>query len=226
MTLKFDGWHWKTIGHLSWAASIYMHHFIIICDSNSSYSPETVKLDCDLCYLDLCPLTLPFCMGLTLVIGNNSRKFHDDIMIGTLSKRCDRRTEGRADNRRTEKTNIHRAAWSQLKSADMCRSTLWYTTQKCKAIRQNRCLKQHCPKDQATGHGTPFVTNAQKIASNWSRPPSTTCWPKMSSSGAGGISNYCGHLVPRNIAFRWSVQSELYLLKRVLHRYWKCIWCL
>ena len=37
-----------------------MHHFIIIYDSNWSYSPETVKLGCDLCDLDLWPLTLTF----------------------------------------------------------------------------------------------------------------------------------------------------------------------
>ena len=39
-------------------------------NSNWSYSPETVKLGCDLCDLDLWPLTLTFCMDLSLVIGN------------------------------------------------------------------------------------------------------------------------------------------------------------
>ena len=29
VTLKFDGWPWKTIGHLSEATSSFMHHFII-----------------------------------------------------------------------------------------------------------------------------------------------------------------------------------------------------
>ena len=52
-------------------------------NSNWSYSPETVKLGFDLCDLDLWPLTLIFCMDLTFVIGNNSRKFHDDTMMGT-----------------------------------------------------------------------------------------------------------------------------------------------
>ena len=52
-------------------------------NSNWSYSPETVKLVCDLCDLDLWPLTLTFCMDLTLAIGNNSWKFHDDTMMGT-----------------------------------------------------------------------------------------------------------------------------------------------
>ena len=46
----------------------------------------TIKLyalGCDICDLDLWPLTLTFCMDLTLVIGNNSWKFHDDTMMGT-----------------------------------------------------------------------------------------------------------------------------------------------
>ena len=32
VTLKFDGWPWKTIGHLFYVASSLMHHFIIICE--------------------------------------------------------------------------------------------------------------------------------------------------------------------------------------------------
>ena len=32
VTLKFDGWPSKTIGHLSKALSSYMHHFLIICE--------------------------------------------------------------------------------------------------------------------------------------------------------------------------------------------------
>ena len=40
-----------------------------------------VKLGRDLCDLDLWPLT--FCMDLTLVLGDNSWKFHDDAMMET-----------------------------------------------------------------------------------------------------------------------------------------------
>ena len=50
--------------------------------------------------------------------GNNSWKFHDDTMMGTWWKRCDRQTDGQTDgqtDRRTENT-ICRAAWSQLKT--------------------------------------------------------------------------------------------------------------
>ena len=37
----------------------------------------------DLCDLDLWPLTLTFCMDVTLVRGDNSWKFHNDAMMGT-----------------------------------------------------------------------------------------------------------------------------------------------
>ena len=83
-------------------------------NSNWSYSPETVKLGRDLCDLDLWPLTLTFCMDITFDHGNNSWKFHDDTMMGTWWKRCDRQTDRRTDGR-TENT-ICRAAWSQLKT--------------------------------------------------------------------------------------------------------------
>ena len=52
-------------------------------NSNWSYSPETAKLGFDLCDLDLWPLTLAFCMDITFVNDDNSRKFHDDMMMGT-----------------------------------------------------------------------------------------------------------------------------------------------
>ena len=32
VTLKFDGWLWKTIGHLFYAISSFVHHFIAICE--------------------------------------------------------------------------------------------------------------------------------------------------------------------------------------------------
>ena len=84
-----------------------MHHFIIICEFNWSYSPETVKLGCDLCDLDLWPPTLTFCMDGTSVTGHNFIKiswWYDD---GNIVKKL-WRTDGRTD------WTIHRAAWSQL----------------------------------------------------------------------------------------------------------------
>ena len=32
VTLKFDGWPWKTIGHLFYAAPTFVYHFIAICE--------------------------------------------------------------------------------------------------------------------------------------------------------------------------------------------------
>ena len=32
VTLKFDGWPWKTIGHLFYATSSFVHHFVAIGD--------------------------------------------------------------------------------------------------------------------------------------------------------------------------------------------------
>ena len=32
VTLKFDGWPWKTIGHLFYATSSFVHHFVAIDD--------------------------------------------------------------------------------------------------------------------------------------------------------------------------------------------------
>ena len=64
VTLKFNGWPLKTIGHLSYATSSFVHHFISICEFKlSSYSPEMAKLGFDLCDFDLWPLTLTFLHG-------------------------------------------------------------------------------------------------------------------------------------------------------------------
>ena len=65
-TLKFDGWLWKTIGHLSNATSICVHHFIAIGESNWTYCPELAKLAfhvLKICWLYIylwsCIVTLP-----------------------------------------------------------------------------------------------------------------------------------------------------------------------
>ena len=60
-------------------------------NSNWSYSPETVKLGCDLCDLDHWPLTLTFCMDLTLVLGDNSWKLYDDGNIVKKVWQADRK---------------------------------------------------------------------------------------------------------------------------------------
>ena len=52
-------------------------------------------------------------MDTMFVNSNNSWKFQDDMMRGTLSKWCDRRTDRQTDGQ-TE-ISVLRAAWSQLK---------------------------------------------------------------------------------------------------------------
>ena len=159
MTFKFDGWPWKTIDHLFYGTSSFVHHFVAICvfklelqsrnpqsESIRRFlepcdveiwrmtlknnrapllfcfqlcawfhchmwiqtgvkSPETAKLGVDLCDLDLWALTLTFCMDITFDHGNNSWKFHDDTMMETWWKRCDRQTDGRTD-RQTDRRKI------------------------------------------------------------------------------------------------------------------------
>ena len=79
VTLKFDGWPWKTIEQHQYLCIISSSYV----NSNWSYSPETAKLGYDLCDLDLWPMTLTFCMGITSVIDNNSWKFRDDTIAET-----------------------------------------------------------------------------------------------------------------------------------------------
>ena len=99
VTLKFDRWHWKTIGHLIYAVSAVCMISLPYANSNLSHSPEMAKLGVDLCDLDHWPLTLTFCLDTTSVNGNNSWKFRDDTMTGTWCKRCNRRTDRQTDGR-------------------------------------------------------------------------------------------------------------------------------
>ena len=107
MTLEFDGWPWKTIGH-----SCILHQALCIM-SKPSVKQTGIIIRKRLNWV-LTSVTLTFCMDLTLVIGNHSWKFHDDTTTGTLTKRCDRQTDERT-HRRMHWT-IHRATWSQLKT--------------------------------------------------------------------------------------------------------------
>ena len=106
VTLKFDRWPWKTIGSLFYATSSYVHHFIAICEFKlelwSGKIANWGSICIDLCHLDLWPLTLTFCMDITFVNGNNCQKFEVDTMIRSLWKRCDRWTDGRMTDGRTE----------------------------------------------------------------------------------------------------------------------------
>ena len=44
LTLKFDGWPWKTIGHLFYVASSFMHHFIAMGESKVNLQVGNAQL--------------------------------------------------------------------------------------------------------------------------------------------------------------------------------------
>ena len=58
VTLKFDGWPWKTIGHLSYVLSSYMLHFIIICEFKLELQSWTPNLGQIRQFLEPCDLEI------------------------------------------------------------------------------------------------------------------------------------------------------------------------
>ena len=80
-------------------------------NSNWSYSPETVKLGCDLCDLDLWPWPFAWTSLLSLVITPENFimiRWWEHSQKGVTDGQTDRRTDGQTEN------TICRAAWSQL----------------------------------------------------------------------------------------------------------------
>ena len=173
VTLKFDGWAWKIIGHLFYAISSFVHHFIVISEiklelqfGNAQFGSKSEifflprdleiwwmilkknsrtplrcyfklcaafrshlwiqtgvmvrkssnwdKICFDLYYLKLWPLALTLCMDIAFVNDNNSWEFQDDMMRGTLWKRCNGRTADSRTDGQTDRS-VLRAAWSWLK---------------------------------------------------------------------------------------------------------------
>ena len=104
----------KLLCHIKFCASLHHHKWIqngvtVRKRRNWVLTSVTVTFDLDLlhghhCDRDLWSLTLTFCMGITIVNGNN------DTIMGTLWKRCDGQKDGQGD------WTIHRAAWLQLKN--------------------------------------------------------------------------------------------------------------
>ena len=109
----FAVWPWYLTDALEeqWGTSSEQHQALSIIsspyvNSNWSYGPETAKWGHDLCDLDLWPLTLNFYMDIMSVNGNNSWKFQDDMMTGTLSKMCDSRTDRQTDRQTNGQTDV------------------------------------------------------------------------------------------------------------------------
>ena len=96
VTLKFDGWPWKTTGHLFFATYNFVHLFIAIWESGITVR---TRPNCHLCDFVLWSLTWTFCTDITSVNANYSWKFRDDTMRGTLWKGCVWGTDGGTEGR-------------------------------------------------------------------------------------------------------------------------------
>ena len=84
-------WHFKP-------CASFHSHWSIQAGVTVRKRPNWGKICLDVCDLDLWPLTLTFCMDITFVNDNNSWKFHDDLMGGTLWKSVkDEETDGRTE---------------------------------------------------------------------------------------------------------------------------------
>ena len=118
VTLKFDGWPWKTIGHLSLVTSVcvcasFHHHMWIrtgvMVRKRLSWVLTSVTLTFDL-------WSWPFAWTSLLSLVITPENF---MMIRWCENSQKGVTDGQTDiqtDRRTDWT-IHRAAWSQLKKA-------------------------------------------------------------------------------------------------------------
>ena len=58
VTLKFDGWPWKTIGHLSFAVSSFVQHFIAIGEIKLELQSGNANLGQIQRFLELCDLEI------------------------------------------------------------------------------------------------------------------------------------------------------------------------
>ena len=97
VTLKFDRWHWKTIGHLFCVSSSCVHYFIAICEFKLELWCGNAQIGeiCLFWSLWPWPLTFILCMEITSVDSNNSWKFHENLMKNVWqTDRQTRWTEG------------------------------------------------------------------------------------------------------------------------------------
>ena len=108
MTLKND------TASLVWHIKLQCIISLPYVNSNWSYGQETANLGFDLCDLDLWPLTLIFCMDITLVNGNHSWEI--SWWYGDKKRWQEHCNKGVMDGR-TDWSAL-RASWLQLKN--MC----------------------------------------------------------------------------------------------------------
>ena len=58
VTLQYDVWHWKIIGHLFYATSSFVHHFVAISDFKLELQSETPNLGQIRRFLEPCDLAI------------------------------------------------------------------------------------------------------------------------------------------------------------------------
>ena len=120
VTLKFDGWPWKTIGHLFWAISSSVHNFhchVWIQTGVTVRKRLNVVMTSVNLTFDIWPWHLAWTSLLSMVITP------ENFMMIWWQEHCekcvtDRQTDRQTDRRTDEQTerSFLRAAWLQLKN--------------------------------------------------------------------------------------------------------------
>ena len=118
VTLKFDGWPWKTIRHLFYATSSFVHDFIIICEfkvtarKGLSWVLTFVTLTFDLWPWPFARTSRP-----SMVITPKNSGWYDDRNIAKKVWPKNGQTDGRTDGRTDGQTegSVLRAGGLQLK---------------------------------------------------------------------------------------------------------------
>ena len=116
VTLKFDWWPWKTIGHLFYAASSCVHNFIAICEFKLELRvrkrPSWVLTSVTLTF-DFKPWPFAWTSLLSMVMTPEHFmmiRWWEHGEKGVTDRQTDKQTYGQTD------WISHIAAWSQLKT--------------------------------------------------------------------------------------------------------------
>ena len=117
VTLKFDGWPWKTIGHLFYVASSFMHHFIAISEFKLKLQSGNAQFG-STSAIFLPRVTLKFDRWSWKTIGNlfyaTSRFVHHFVAIGEF------KLELQSGNARfRSKSTIFLAVWPWNSTDDL-----------------------------------------------------------------------------------------------------------
>ena len=102
--LKFNRWPWKAIGHLFYATSSFVHHFVAIWKFKLELRSRNAQICFDLCDLHLWPW--PFAQTSLFVSGNKN------FMMIWQQEHCEKCMTDRWTDKQTDR-HIYWTAWSQ-----------------------------------------------------------------------------------------------------------------